>query len=372
MRWPWSKPEERQTAVGYTAALTAALEAGASGSAANNAPLATAALEIAAGLYARCMAAALVKDAEPEIAAALSPPVLAMIARNLIRRGEDHHKIIVRGGRVELRPLAFAYAHGRSADPMAWTYSATEYGPTDSVHTWLAAPAVMHTRFAVDASRPWLGVPPWSWAGDTSGAIAALERMVANEAKSPHGHVLGLPETPQVDAAGDERPLDAFRGDLAKARGRTLLTEFSGRWKTDAPGGGGRSKIEHVTYGLERNLIDPLRTAAGRDILAACGVPPSLVVANSDGTAQRESLRRFLHTGLAPMARLIEAEARIKLAAPGLTLDLNPIHAADVAGRARSWKAFLETGMDPIDAAANTGVVTTRPLERPEPSQGGV
>lgn len=365
MRWPWSKPEERQTAVGYTAALTAALEAGASGSAANNAPLATAALEIAAGLYARCMAAALVKDAEPEIAAALSPPVLAMIARNLIRRGEDHHKIIVRGGRVELRPLAFAYAHGRSADPMAWTYSATEYGPTDSVHTWLRADALMHTRFAVDASRPWLGMPPWSWAGDTSGAIAALERMVANEAKSPHGHVLGLPETPQVDQAGNERPLDAFRADLAKAKGRTLLTEFSGQWKTDAPSGGGRSKIEHITYGLDRSLIDPLRTAAGRDILAACGVPPSLVVANSDGTAQRESLRRFLHTGLAPMARLIEAEARLKLDSPGLTLDLNPIHAADVAGRARSWKAFLESGMDPDDAAANTGVVTTRPIVRP-------
>ena len=268
-------------------------------------------------MYARCMAAAVVTDAEPEIIDALTPAVLGLMARNLIRHGQDHHRVIVRGGLVSLRPLASVYAYGQSADPMRWSYHASEYGPTGSMHSWLAAASCLHTRYAVHPSRPWIGIPPWSWAGDTGGAVAALERMVRDEAKSPHGHVLGLPETPQVDAAGNDRPLDAFRGDLAKAKGRTLLTEFSGQWKTDAPGGSGRSKIEHVTYGLERNLIDPLRTATGRDILAACGVPPSLVVANSDGTAQRESLRRFLHTGLAPMARLIEAEARVKLDSPG-------------------------------------------------------
>ena len=60
MRWPWSKrePEQRSTAVGYTAALTAALQAGAEGGVSDTAPLATAALEAASGLYARCMAAA--------------------------------------------------------------------------------------------------------------------------------------------------------------------------------------------------------------------------------------------------------------------------------------------------------------------------
>ena len=62
MRWPWTKnaPERRSTAVGYTASLTAALQAGAEGGVADSAPLATASLEAAAGLYARCLAAALV------------------------------------------------------------------------------------------------------------------------------------------------------------------------------------------------------------------------------------------------------------------------------------------------------------------------
>ena len=79
------------------------------------------------------------------------------------------------------------------------------------------------------------------------------------------------------------------------------------------------------------------------------------------------------HRALRRWPGLIEAEARLKLDSPNLTLDLNPIHAADVAGRARSpGRRSSKPAWTPIDAAANTGVVTTRPLERPEPSQGGV
>ena len=154
MRWPWqSKPEERSTAQGYTASLTAALEAGASVGVADTAPLATAALEIAAGLYARCMAAATVTGA-PDAARALTPPVLALIARNLIRRGEDHHRIYVRGGRLVLAPVGFAYAHGAGPDPLSWIYSATMYGPTDSRHETVPAASMLHCRNSVDSSRP--------------------------------------------------------------------------------------------------------------------------------------------------------------------------------------------------------------------------
>ena len=75
MRWPWSKrePEQRSGSVGYTASLVAALQAGAEGSTIESAPLATAALEAASGLYARCMAAAVVQG-PPAVQRALSPP----------------------------------------------------------------------------------------------------------------------------------------------------------------------------------------------------------------------------------------------------------------------------------------------------------
>ena len=368
--WPWSKrePEQRSTAVGYTASLTAAFATGAAEGVSDTAPLATAALEAASGLYARCLAAALVKGAD-DVADALTPPVLALIARNLIRRGEDHHRIYVRGGRLVLEPVGFSYPHGNSPDPLSWTYNATMYGPTDSRHEWVPATSMLHTRYSVDASRPWLGVPPWSWAASTSKAIAALDRLVAQEASAPHGSLLGMPESPQIDEAGDVRPLDAFRGDLYKAKGGTLITEYSGNADPEAPTGQRGSRLEHLRFGMMRETVDALRTATGRDVLGACGVPPTLFVANSDGTAQRESFRRFMTTALQPMARIMEAELRVKLDAPNLRLDLTALAAADVAGRARSFKAFCAAGMDPEDAARETGVTLEKEISKPKPSE---
>ena len=78
-------------------------------------------------------------------------------------------------------PVGFAYAHGAGPDPMRWTCNATLYGPTDSRHEWVPAASMLHCRYSVDASRPWLGVPAWSWAASTSQAIAAFDRMVAVE-----------------------------------------------------------------------------------------------------------------------------------------------------------------------------------------------
>ena len=362
--WRKAQPEQRSTAVGYTASLTAALQAGAEGGVSDTAPLATAALESAASLYARCMGAAVVTGAD-DVAGALTPPCLALIARNLIRRGEDHHRIYVRGGRLVLEPVGFAYAHGNGPDPMRWTYNATLYGPPDSRHEWVPAASMLHCRYSVDASRPWLGVPPWSWAAATSQAIAALDRMVANEASAPHGSLLGMPESPQIDEDGDVRPLDAFRGDLYKAKGGTLITEYSGNADPEAPTGQRGSRIEHLRFGMMREKVDALRTATGRDVLTACGVPPSLMVPNSDGTAQRESYRRFLHTGLRPMARLMESELRMKLDAPGLRLDMGELHAADSEARSRSFANFIKAGVHPEDAARAASVELEHPVRVP-------
>ena len=360
MSWwrPW-KRESRSAATGYTASITSAFQSAAEGGS-DVSPLATAALEMASGLYARCMSAAVVENA-PDVVDALTPSTLSLIARNLIRRGADHHLIVVRGGRVELRPQGFVYATGASADPAAWVYAATEYGPSDSVHRQVPASAMLHCRYSVDSARPWIGIPPWSWASTTSAAIAALDRMVAREASAPHGSLLGLPESPQIDADGDVRPLDGFRQDLAQAKGRTLVMERARDWSEQTPQGN-PARLEHLRYGLEREAIDPLRTATGRDVLAACGVPPTLVTAAGDGTAQRESFRRFLHSSLRPLARLMEAELRVKLDAPELVLDLSELHAADVAGRARAYKAFISSGVAPEDAAKNAGITLSQPM----------
>ena len=151
--WPFRKrePEKRANAP-YTDALVNALEAQAVGQSIGD-PSAIAALETAVALYSRAFAAVRLSPAVP----ALSRSCLALIARNLIRRGEDFHRIYVRGGRVVLEPCGFAYAHGNGPDPMGWTYNVTLYGPTDSRHEWVPAASMLHTRYSVDSARPWFG-----------------------------------------------------------------------------------------------------------------------------------------------------------------------------------------------------------------------
>ena len=207
---------------------------------------------------------------------------------------------------------------------------------------------------------------PWAWASSTGAAIAALERLIANEAKAPHGHLLGVPEEPTLSDDDDGGPLDDFRVDLAGAKGRTLVAERASDWKDGQAPGTSRAGFEQLTYGFQRDQLDPLRTATGRDVLAACGVPPTLFVANSDGTAQREAFRRFMHSSLNPVVRLIESECREKLDAPGLRIDLSELHASDVAGRARSFGQLAKAGVHPQDAAANTGIELTRDVRAPE------
>ena len=112
--WPFGKrePEQRANAP-YSDALINALESQAVGDGIGD-PSAIAALEAAVALYSRAFAAAVVTPAEA--GAALTPSVRALIARNLIRRGEDFHRIYIRAGRIVLEPCGFSYAHGKDPD----------------------------------------------------------------------------------------------------------------------------------------------------------------------------------------------------------------------------------------------------------------
>ena len=48
---------------------------------------------------------------------------------------------------------------------------------------------------------------------------------------------------------------------------------------------------------------------------------------------------------------------------------MSELHAADVAGRARSFKAFVEAGVHPDDAARETGITLTKPIREPKRSE---
>ena len=86
MRLPWQRRRTERRS--YTDTITSAFQAAAEGGT-STAPLATAAVETATGLHARCLAAATVRGAPDDIQAALTPLVLAQIGRELVRRGES-------------------------------------------------------------------------------------------------------------------------------------------------------------------------------------------------------------------------------------------------------------------------------------------
>ena len=91
-------------------------------------------------------------------------------------------------------------------------------------------------------------------------------------------------------------------------------------------------------------------------ILSACGVPPSLAMPNSDGTAQREAWRRFLFSTISPVARIVAAELAVKLDTPALRFAFDDLYASDLTGRARAYSSMVSAEMDKERAARLAGL----------------
>ncbi len=140
----------------FTDAVVNALVSQAMGTPSNT--LTISALEMAAGSYSWAFAGCDVQAPE-RIQAALSPSVLALIARDLIRRGESIHVIEVTGGGVGLVPAGSWDVRGgwREDD---WSYRLDLFGPSGNITRLVTSAGVVHCRYAVDASRPWIGLSP--------------------------------------------------------------------------------------------------------------------------------------------------------------------------------------------------------------------
>ena len=90
--------------------------------------------------------------------------------------------------------------------------------------------------------------------------------------------------------------------------------------------------------------------------MAALGVPIALFSA-SDGTAQRESYRRFYSSTVEPLAGCLARELTDKLETD-IKLGFSGRFAADLAGRARAFQSMVGAGMDPSKAAGLAGLMS--------------
>ena len=190
MKWPWRRPEVRES---YTDQVIARIMASASGASDGGA---LAVIEASCRYWGAGLASATLKPDNVALRS-VSPSVLDAVGRALCRVGESLHMIDVRGGRVTLTPVSLWEVHG-SDDPASWTYRCTVSGPDVTRLVTLEAASVLHFRYSPSASRPWAGRSPVQLAIDTARAAALLEKATAAE--------LGFTQTQMLTprrAAGD-------------------------------------------------------------------------------------------------------------------------------------------------------------------------
>ena len=347
MRWPWQARTESRAS--FTDALVDAFLTGAADEKSRTA-LATAALEACAALYAGALARARLEPAIP----AIGPDVLALIGRDLIRRGESLHLIELEGGALQCRAVGTWDVRGMPS-PSTWRYRVDLFGPTDHETRYVPGAAVLHVRYACDAARPWLGVGPLQWAESTGALAGRLEAGLANEAGAPVAQIIPVPA--DGGDGGEDDPLKSLKADIAKAKGRALLVETTQAGYGQGPAGAPRRDWEQRRVGFEPpDIARSMRADVFEHVAAACNVPAVLLDAGSEGTSQREALRRRVHLAVEPMGELIAAELAAKLDRPGLRLDFSALMASDLAGKARAVKGLVEAGLELPAAAAIAGL----------------
>ena len=311
MRWPWQRRERRDSGGDFSDAVVRLIEAQAAGTVADASS--TAAVEAASGALSRAFASAEVVG-PAWVAEAVSPTVLGQMGRDLIRKGDSMHVIRVGGdGMVRLIPCSSWHWEG-SHDPASWTVRATAYGPSTSTIWNLPASAVVFVRWGSNPGQPYVGVAPTSWAYTTARLGSEVERSIADEAAGPLAQLLTVPQDGGDD--GDEDPLKMLRADIRAARGKAMLVET-----TAAGWGEGKNAAPSADWRQQRlgphppEVMAQLRRDAFEHVLAACGTPPSLFT-DSDGTSQREAVRRWHLGTVLPLARLVEHELSVKLETP--------------------------------------------------------
>ena len=346
-------PVERRS---YTEFRINAAVADAAGAAVRGA--AFGAVEIAAGAYARAFAAAEVEPAGARTSA-LTPALLSNLARRLVTGGEWLGAIEVDpAGAVELREASSWDVRGGPAAG-GWRYTVTTSGPSSSVTEVMPAAGVVHVRYATRPGEPWRGRSPLSMSEDTRALAGALELRLGQELAGPVGQIIALPQDAGGEGEGGEGgegagadPLAPLRRELGALGGRLALVEsVASGW------GEGRAAAPASDWQPRRLGASPpatlpiLRAAVEATVLGLLGIPPGLADASADGTAQRESYRRWLHGSVQPLARLVEHELHAKLDTDA-RLSFRRLEAGDVSGRARAWRGFVGKEASMADAEA--------------------
>ena len=320
-----------------------------------------AAVEICAGVWQRGMSTAEVSPRNGRTAA-LTPSTLGYIGRYLLRYGEALFEIGIQRGEITLTPAQSWTVQG-GVDSSTWMYEATFQGPSTSVVRTLPRSRVLHLQYAQSHHAPWLGIGPLANAGLTTELIARMEEGLAEEAGTPRGYNIALPDPGQAGG---------LTADLRGSKGRLNLVPSVA---SDSAWGQGMESKPGDDWIAKRFGFSPplpmveLRSRVELSILAAAGVPVT-VMSTSDGTAKKEDFRRFLHLTLQPLGKIIADQIGAALGVDDLAFDFADIGAADIAAKGRVFGQLVSNGVSIADAAEVAGLPLsdTTPVPQPETS----
>lgn len=299
------------------------------------------AVESAIGLYSRAFMMAEVSPSMRE----LSPSMLSWIVRSMLTYGEAVARITADG----ILP-AWSYDVRGGADPRTWRYRLTHGAPDGSVSRSVSSADVLHWRYAVEASRPHVGVGPLQIAHVSARALSRLEKSIGEEARLLTASII---PTPGISLQGQDSEgkaeVDDFIRDLKAGGGKVnFAPTFADAY------GQGMSGAPQRDWGVVRlgpqytqSQVEMYRILT-REVLAALGVPVELAEPGGE-SGSREAYRRFLHSSILPLARLIEDEVRDKLEVD-VRLDFDALMAADMRARAQALKGLVEAGISLADA----------------------
>ena len=217
---------------------------------------------------------------------------------------------------MTLVPASSWSVHG-GPDPSTWRYRCILNGPDTARTITLPASAVVHCRYAVDPRQPWKGRSPVRLAVDTARVTGLLETATAGELNFVQQQVL----TPRRNQ-GDYALADTLAPDTIQ-KIVSAVAEHVGVGAFVIP-----ADVVAQRLGPEPPSTFPeLRDRFENSILSMCGIPPTLVASEGNGTAMRESFRQVLHGLIKPLGLILVGEFRLKLD-PNAALSFKPCERA--------------------------------------------
>ena len=125
--------------------------------------------------------------------AALSPQILEMIGRGLVRRGDLVFYLDTSDGLTLLPAQTHSIAGGPM--PSGWVYDVTLAGPGElKTLKPVPAEAILHFRYGVDVERPWRGNSPLGVARAIGELTAEATTYLTQESAKPRGSFLSTPK----------------------------------------------------------------------------------------------------------------------------------------------------------------------------------